>query len=329
MKVNLYYHTIVKIGHWLNNFLAIQLYITLVSLPILIAWGIPISVASPIGNMIFSPFLTFFLLLSSIIFFTELIGIPNMVFIKLLEYTHDAWSYILSFGTNKWLLYYKLPSYYALCGLAVIPFAILLHKKMTLRHITLGCLAALVMVTALLTQRYSAYNVHTIDCNGKPLTLVTSSRDTMIFDTGALGHKISMPSWVEYSLIPLLAQTYGINTIDHLVILKPGKTIFDSAATLCLNARIKTIYLITWEGEAKKNLLHSYMNLKQTAQKLGITVKRIGYKDLTIRLDENHSVTFTKTDKIAHAGSIDYSCFTSSCVFATATPHTSLRPCAP
>ena len=306
MKVNLYYHTILKIGHWLSNFLAIQLYITLVSLPILIAWGIPISVASPVGNMIFSPFLTLFLLLSSLIFFTELIGIPNMLFIKLLEYTHDAWSYILSWGTNTWLVYYKLPSYFVLCGLAIIPFAFLLHKKTTQWHIATGCLATMMIVTLFLTQRYNAYNIHTIDCNGKPLTLITSSRDTMIIDTGTLGHKISMPSWVEYSLIPLLAQQYGINSIDHLVILKPGKVIFDSVATLCLNARIKTIYIITWEGEAKKNLLRSYITLKQTAQKLGIAIKRIGYKDVTIRLDENHSVQLTKTDKIVHSGSIDY-----------------------
>ena len=59
------------------QFLQVQLFLSLASLPILVAWGIPFSLATVAGNFLFSPFLTLFLLLSSLIFFTELIFIPN------------------------------------------------------------------------------------------------------------------------------------------------------------------------------------------------------------------------------------------------------------
>ena len=54
---------------WLTNFALVQLFLTLISLPILIAWGLPISCISPIGNMIYNPLLCIFTVYRTALFF--------------------------------------------------------------------------------------------------------------------------------------------------------------------------------------------------------------------------------------------------------------------
>ena len=63
----------------------VHLAVTLVSLPILIMWGLPFSLAASIGNIAFTPLLACFLAISSLIFFTELLFIPNAMLISLLS----------------------------------------------------------------------------------------------------------------------------------------------------------------------------------------------------------------------------------------------------
>jgi hypothetical protein len=52
------------LGAYLVTFTQTQLVITLISLPILVAWGLGYSVMSLVGNLLFSPVLTLFLILS-------------------------------------------------------------------------------------------------------------------------------------------------------------------------------------------------------------------------------------------------------------------------
>src|SRR5579862_7575785 len=90
--------------------LSMQLFLSLVSLPILASWGLPISLMSPIGNVIFSPLLTLFLLLSSIIFFCELFCIPNEFFVWLLELVSQVWRWGLSCTYGSALIACKKPA---------------------------------------------------------------------------------------------------------------------------------------------------------------------------------------------------------------------------
>ena len=98
-----------KIFSWLMNFIYIQLLVTLISLPILVWWGIPISLLSPIGNLIFTPLLTIFLFLASLIFFLELFYIPNQWLIYLLEIVTRFWNYLITFGSNGSLIGFAKP----------------------------------------------------------------------------------------------------------------------------------------------------------------------------------------------------------------------------
>jgi len=91
---------ITKIQRWFLRFIQVQLFITTISLPILLSWGLPISLLSPLGNLIFFPVLVLFLLLSSLVFFFEIIHIPNEWLIYCLEKVTLAWFSILSIGNG-------------------------------------------------------------------------------------------------------------------------------------------------------------------------------------------------------------------------------------
>src|SRR5437763_195216 len=93
-----------KVKFFIIRFVQLQLFITLFSLPLLISWGIPLSLLSPLGNLIFGPVLTIFLFLSSLIFFSELIGIPNGLLIALLEKITTWWLCIMHANTQSWLV---------------------------------------------------------------------------------------------------------------------------------------------------------------------------------------------------------------------------------
>src|SRR5579872_4558069 len=112
------------------QFMIVQLFLTLISLPIIIAWGLPISLLSPIGNFIFSPFLTAFLLLSSIIFFTQIISIPNYPLILLLENLMPLWHYILSFSSSSAMFAFKKPPLFILIVIPLVTLFLSRHYRL-------------------------------------------------------------------------------------------------------------------------------------------------------------------------------------------------------
>lgn len=65
------------IKRWLLTTVFIQVALSCISLPILGSWGMSTSTLSLIGNIVFAPFLSAILLLSSLIFFGSLLGLPT------------------------------------------------------------------------------------------------------------------------------------------------------------------------------------------------------------------------------------------------------------
>ena len=118
-----------KLKKWTTNFLLIQLMVTLTSLPILIWWGLPISKVSFIGNLIFTPVLTIFLIISSLVFFTEFLNIPNLYLIKILEKITTLWNSILVCGQKNWLVGFSRINIIFIVSIPVITFVTMSNKK--------------------------------------------------------------------------------------------------------------------------------------------------------------------------------------------------------
>lgn len=81
-----------------------------VYVPILIYWGLPLSLLGIIGAIVFSPVLAGYLILSSILFFTQIFGIPNDWCAYILEWVSTAWLTILSLGKDIPTIGFVCPS---------------------------------------------------------------------------------------------------------------------------------------------------------------------------------------------------------------------------
>ena len=92
-----------RVSVWLLNFACTQLFVTAFSMPILAYWGLPISALSPIGNLVSAPIMAVFIFLSCLIFFSELLLIPNGVLLKLLQLCSKLILKLVSLGSNFWL----------------------------------------------------------------------------------------------------------------------------------------------------------------------------------------------------------------------------------
>src|SRR3972149_9378673 len=116
-----------KTTQWRQSLLKsiqLQLFISFISLPFLIGWGLPISLLTPVSTLIFGPFLTCFLLISSLIFFLELFYLPNGALIWCLEKVTSAWLACLSLEQRAWLIGFSKPPLIVLLLIPLIALAI-------------------------------------------------------------------------------------------------------------------------------------------------------------------------------------------------------------
>lgn len=285
--------TINKIWSWLLRFIQIQLFISTISLPILLCWGLPISIVSPLGNLLFFPVLIVFLILSSIIFFLEIVHIPNSLIIFCLDKLTTTWLSVMSWGSSKrWLVGFSKPSLLFLVAVPLIAFAIMQNKKTN----SIG--RSIVLLTLLLTCSFSylklintpATVIQQIECNGGAVTLVRSNGTTVVIDPGVIGKRVTSSSWVAYTLAPTIIKNAGSNSIDHLIVLQPGIATFNAIEKLCTVMRVDTLYLPWWEGTLNKSGWRAFFHMQRAAEQQGTKIVRIGKYKRHIKLSPNNHV---------------------------------------
>ncbi len=286
-----------KILPWVSQkllaFIHIQLFVSLVSLPILVSWGLPISIMAPVGNLLFAPFLTLFLSISCIIFFTELLYIPNGIFIWCLEQLTHYWQKLLNYGSTDWFLSFPTPSPWFFVALLIATIAVVQHKRLHSKTKSSLCFALLLLIAYgyLIFLHTPRYAIAPIACNNKEITVIKTPQSFTIIDPGVLGRRISAPSWVEYSLLPAIRSTYGIQRIDHLILLAPGIVLCDAVTQLMKLISIQHIYLPLWHGDTPKGLARAYMKMKETALQQGVQLHRFSKRPKNIALGKKSSLT--------------------------------------
>ena len=303
-----------KAKNWLLQFMQIQLLVSLASLPILTNWGFPISLLSPLGNILFTPVFILFLLLSTIIFFTELLYIPNGFFIYLLQKITTKWLALLPAGKSIFIVGFTKPPIIFTILVPLTTLAIIYFKKINSIKKRILCFTLLFACSCAylkIINRPTKF-IKKIACNGGNLTLIYDKKKKILIDPGFIGRKISADSWIEYSLSPEIIKLCGSTSIDHLILLQPGKSLFEATKKICETLHVKNIYLPYWEGDMKKNALRSYFKMKLAAESNKSCLRRLSDKKIeTIFLTDATHVTIQSTDqKIAY----DKSKFTAICV---------------
>lgn len=274
-----------KYIQWRQSFLKsvqLQLFISFISLPFLIAWGLPISLLTPISTLIFGPFLTCFLLISSIIFFLELLYIPNTFFIWCLEQVTTIWLACLNLEQRAWLVGFTKPPLFILLLLPLLALAIVHSKKLTSIPKRILFLSLLI-ITACATLKFFPYPSHhntatTIPCNNGTITFILHNKELTIIDPAFIAARPSYESFISYTLMPAIIEQTGYMHIDHLIICKFNKRILDALQFLATKITIKNLYVPAWKGKIPLFAWRSYVHLKKIITAQNGKINSISYK---------------------------------------------------
>lgn len=264
------------IKQYLLLFIYSQLIATVVSYPILVYWGLPISLMTFLGNLLFSPVLSLFLVLSSLAFVSELLDIPNYWLLRLLELNTTLLEYLLGFGRKSWLLYFPKPHFLMLIIFISLP--ILFYKKISksplkTRIFILSSFITFFVGSSLAFVRYLSDEAENLQIS-KLVVLKNSNGCLDIFDNGEFSRKSSPSNYVEYELRPTLAKKFGSVLIDNLHLGKASARSFEVAEFICSFCHVKNIkFSFNAFGYKEKE---AYRSLKKVAreQKVKILVER-------------------------------------------------------
>lgn len=256
-----------KTTSWLAAFLELQLVIFLLSLPIIIHWGLAVSCMLPLANIIFTPLLTCFLWCSCIFTGCNLLQLPNSWIATVLNYITLFWHYLLSYAEPSWLVGFSHATIWLALSiaLAVITFYILIKPT---RSKALGFLISctlIIFATKIPKESYTYKKINHLN-----MAILTIHNKTYLLDNGGLCSKYNFYSWIDYTILPTLIKTAGITTIDTLVLYKPNKKLPQVVEQFTKQTNVQHIF-VTKKCDCFNQLKKLYKNSHITIQPIDIT----------------------------------------------------------
>lgn len=271
-----------KFFYWLKNFpqnivnrLQLNLFIILTCAPLFIFWGLHVSVMSILGNIIFMPILTIFLLISVIIFFLELFNLPNSWLILVLERVVNIFSFILNKSSSNWLINFKLSQMGSLLAVSIFIF-IIAHLKSTVvvyRSVICFCCMYFVFYNFNALFKNQSNDVKYLSPN---TFLISYKTSRALIDAGDL-FKSPMVSRIRQE---------GISKLDYLIILNPGTNILKSIVNIINNFKIQYLILPNWDGKMTNIGWGAWLNILELSMKNNIKIVALGSSE-KIYLGEN------------------------------------------
>jgi hypothetical protein len=220
----------------------IQLFATLVSIIILTYWGLPSSTLTVLGNLIFTPILALFLLISSGIFFLEILHLPNQSLIHALDWLTEQWLTIIPHQPQKYLIAFPKATWWIFLIGLMLAFSIMLVVKLTPTR--QAALFGLILLTCTAISKLPFWRRSTpliLTYRRKIITITPTQRELIISDTGTLNFAAGSANWIQYTLVPSIIQEFGTLQIDRLEIGKSSKSTCKNLALLQKLISIKEI----------------------------------------------------------------------------------------
>lgn len=273
---------------YLIGFVKAQAIVTLVSFPILIMWGIPLSLMTFVGNFLFAPILTIFLMISSLIFITELLHIPNTLLITSLDKLTVFWEYLLSFGKKCWLVGFAQPNKTVLILLGIFVFFIvvrfifsILSRLLLIAVIVFAAWAGLEYVRQTRPPKYACIKA-VPGCAEKLLVKETKDNTIEVIDNGLFTKKRSPEKFINFELKPYLIKNYGTTKINKIVLHDPSARSFRAVQELSNTFTIKTVSIAYFANPLTKYGWRCFFWLKDKLSKEAVKIKRFKKVDRQI-----------------------------------------------
>lgn len=250
----------------------------------MISWGLPVSLLTFAGNLLFSPILTLFLLLSSLIFFCQLISIPCGPFEYLLDIVTRSWLWSMHIIPGHWFI--GFPTIHPLVLLIlVIAVLAVVHARFITKPLH-G--VALLLMIALSFYGIAAWwatpktiNTQVPMARGTVM-IVKNMQEIIVIDDGTFARQVSLLSWLEYTLLPEIIRKTGATHIDHLVVASWNTRTLLALVDSIAKLRIKKIYLPSWTGYLPPKLYRAMQVLKKAAHENNCSLIFIFDKTWTI-----------------------------------------------
>lgn len=285
--------------HMLIQFIATQAFLTLISLPILVAWGLPTSLWSPLGNLVFSPVLTLYLFCAVCVFFTEVLCIPNGLLVWALDCVSRLWLWCMSLLPSQATIGFVKPHILILLGIPAIAFTALWYVRRSGHYIRAAAfLAMLCGVSGILKlSERVPHEIYTIEHEDMHITCAYARGCVAVIAQDAcLARKPSPESWLVYQMMSEVVARTGVVALDHFILLHPRQRLFNALSILCQHVTIKNVYLPRWEGRLSSNAWRAYARMKKTIQEHGGQVHVLGKHQLIAVSDTLH-ISLSKTEK--------------------------------
>ena len=263
----------------IKKFIHTQLLLNLFLFPVLVAYGLPISLLQILGNFLFIPIFTIFIFISFLIFISEILYMPNGFFVYLLELLTDIIYWVGDWGSDRFVLALYKPCFFILYLPIFILFFVIHNKKINFKT-TSSIFFITNFLFIFLLSNYSS-NFEQIDCNSGKVTIVKSKKEIYLIDPGYIGERPSY-SWVDFQLTSELAKKFGTTRVDNLILLKPGKILFDIAIQICFSLSVKNVYLVKWEGLLDKKCWFSFKRFRNLLKSKNINLIKIDKEEITL-----------------------------------------------
>lgn len=220
----------------LNSFLSI------ISLPFLAHWGLPVSLMTIFGNILFSPILTIFLIVSSLLFFLELLCIPNGILVLLTDLISSFWIKLAALGSKKWLLAFSEETFVILYLGTFASLAIIIMKKISKQILTWLMFALLFFIITCSQIIPSKQAIHKITIGKLVIFVIQSKGSVAIIDTGILGKRTTTIDWIDYNLTPFIFKKTGATKINDLFILNPQERSTENLGIILKKISIENVH---------------------------------------------------------------------------------------
>lgn len=288
---------------YLTQFIITQCAVTLVALPITTCWGLAFSIASPLGNLLFSPILGLFLITSSLVFFTTLLGIPNDIFCQGLEWITQAWTWMLHCGSKSWLIGFVQPPAWIVISVSLFIYFVITHKAINKHFSKLTILLSATLFNLFFLWGYTLYlrpSTTDLAClkNKKGNLVILHHHDASLslIDYGYFKGSLSADKIVNYELKTYLLKKYGTLNIRSLHFQNASRANFIAAQGLCTIGKVQQLKMPYFSHELTASGWRNYFALQRVSKKNG--VKTIRFKEVINNPTKNvapHNERSTKT----------------------------------
>lgn len=266
-----------SIKNYLASYTQTQLAITLISLPVLVSWGLGFSLMTLVSNLLFAPVLTIFLILSSLVLFTTMLNIPQTGLIALLNWFTPWWDRVMHLGTSEWLIQCARPPVIILLLFPIIGLAIIHMRWFNTRakRIIAFSLAIIVFFMVCKIYQHQADTFLTKRFHEKLYSIkLANSNSIIMVDEGYFSQKKSVDKAVDYQLRQWVIKNYGYVRIKEWRCTHPTVGGFLAAAHICSRWSVDEVWVPYFQAPENKAVWRAYFELKRVLEEKHIRFVR-------------------------------------------------------